>query len=134
MTLNKRDFLVGSVGAASLAATASATASQRSPLAEASQRLQRHPDLAQGYSAERFEAYVGETFQAGDASLVLAGVDRLALDGPSEQFVLRFEAPAGTAPLNGLQALRHTGSGQSLALQLEAQAEQAYSAAFNLLR
>lgn len=134
MTLNKRDFLVGSVGAAGLAASVPATATQRRPLADASQRLQRHPDLAQGYSAERFEAYVGETFQTAAGALVLSGVDRLDLAGPTEQFVLRFDAADGPVNAAGLQSLRHAASGQSLALQLEPRDQLGYSATFSLLR
>lgn len=126
--LNKRDFLIGGASAAlataAVASTdAAGTATRAAPREAATGpsvigRTQRHPDLARP-SAARFEAYVGESFQSGDATLRLAAVDRRASGAGVEQFTLRFEAVAGTTAHADLHLLRHAASGQSIPMHLQ---------------
>lgn len=123
--MNKRDFLFSGVAAASLApATLPAMAQPQA---------RSFPDLASGYSAERFEAFVGETFQTAAGPLTLKCVERLRIDGPAEQFNLHFTAPAAERAASGLQTLQHTGSGQALALHLEPGLNGTVQANFSLL-
>ena len=132
--MNKRDFLVGSAGAA-LATAALAT--PEAPRAAGSTatpswaRTQRHPDLVAAPCAEHFQAYVGETFTLRDGALRLAEVRRLPGTPGHEQFTLRFEPVSGTAPAAGLHELSHA-TGQRLALRLDA-GERTLDAHFSLL-
>lgn len=123
--MNKRDFLFSGVAAASLA-PATLPALAQSP-------ARAFPDLASGYSAERFEAFVGETFQTADGPLTLKVVERLKIDGPAEQFNLHFGAPAAERAATGLQTLQHAGSDQALVLHLEPGLNGTVQANFSLL-
>lgn len=127
--MNKRDFLVSGAGAALATATLAAEAC---PVADATAhaaaakpagpsllgRTQRHPDLS-APSADRYEAYVGESFAVNGTTLRLARVTRRA-DARTEQFSVRFEAADGALPASGTHVLEHVATGQRVALHLEA--------------
>lgn len=109
--MNKRDFLISGVGAVGLASATATAAARPSP--------RSFPALSAGYSADRFEAFVGEVFQTDASALTLRRVERLASGGAAEQFTLHFTASAEAATAIGLQTLQHAGSAQALALHLE---------------
>ena len=124
--MNKRDFLVGSAGAAlATAAAASSGASAAAAGTDAAGapagrwlgRTERQPDLLAAPSADRFEAYVGEVFASEGASLRVSAVTRLPAGPGLEQFNVHFEAVEGSLPRAGITALSHA-SGQRLALHL----------------
>jgi len=123
--MNKRDFLISGVGAVGLASATTRAAAHPSP--------RSFPDLSAGYSADRFEAFVGEVFQTDASALTLRRVERLSPRGAAEQFTLHFAAGAAAARATGLQTLRHLGSTQALALHLEPGGGGTVQAHFSLL-
>jgi hypothetical protein len=125
--MNKRDFMVGSVGSVGLASTTLA-AQAAVPSAPILGRLQRWPDLASQPGAEQFERYVGEAFDTPAGRLTLSRVETRALDEQLEQFVLHFD---GTATLgDGVHLLRHTSTGQTMHTALQASADGGWRAHF----
>lgn len=128
--MNKRDFLVGSVGSIGLAsATVPAQATTQTPLPRAG-RLQRWPDLARQPGAAQFERYVGDRFDTPAGPLTLARVETRAIDPQLEQFVLHFEG--GAAMAEGVHPLRHAATGQVMDTALQGSAETGWRAHFCL--
>lgn len=123
-TMNKRDFVLGSVGAVASVASATAGAGQTAPASRGLSR--RRPDLVEQPGTASFQAYLGEVFELADGRLLR--LSEVALHPGCEhtqQFSLHFSAAGGGPGLaqptvSGLQTLRHPPTGQTLSLFLEA--------------
>lgn len=125
--MNKRDFMVGSMGSVGLA-SAMAPAQAAVPPAPILGRLQRWPDLASQAGAAQFERYVGEAFDTPAGTLTLVRVERRDIDHRLDQFVLHFD---GSAPLgDGVHTLRHAATGQTLATALQVSVDGGWQAHF----
>lgn len=130
--MNKRDFVLG--GATTLTAgvvlPARATASQLSdgcegstPERSAVRRLARWPDLASRPDLDAWRHYVGEPFAQpfqGNHRLVLRRVDLQFSAERGEQFSLVFAPTSDTKRQSGTHQLRHTATGQQIAVYLQA--------------
>lgn len=125
--MNKRDFMVGSVGSVGLA-SATLPAQAALPSTPILGRLQRWPDLASRAGAEQFERYVGESFDTPAGPLTLSRVERQDLDERVDQFVLHFDGHAALG--DGVHTLRHAATGQTLATALQVSVDGGWRAHF----
>lgn len=99
--MKRRDFLVRSAGAAVLAAAPLGVGAAWS-----------------GPLLDDPNAWIGRRFQLADGSqLALAGVEHVLGDRHSTQFRLRFTVVSGTAPREGIHALRCGLDEEALFLQ-----------------